>query len=97
MRASSEMQKFCCVGFEYFTNEAGNRGFGIFPDDGPGTEASHVLQFRALDPDGQPPNAPSRITLVSEIRMIYCPWCGVKLQEFYRSKMKELARPDLKL
>ena len=90
--------KFCCPGFEHFSEEAGIRGFGLYSDDAPDTEASFVLQFRALDPDGRTPlNAPTRLTIVSEIRIIYCPWCGTKLKEFYGSCMNDLARPDLRI
>ena len=86
------------MGFEHFSKEAGNRGFGIFSHKWEDGEWTFWLQFRALDPDGrQPVEAPIPLTLVSEIRLNYCPWCGAKLQEFYEFSVEGLKRTDLKL
>ena len=94
----SERARFCCAGFEEFHRSAGNRGFGIFTakfDDG---EFRFVLQHRALDHGASaPPFTESPLSLVSELPLRYCPWCGLDLQEFYKGNLEQMERSDLKL
>jgi hypothetical protein len=37
------------------------------------------------------------MSTVSELLLNYCPWCGVKLEQFYRDQLKELDKSELKL
>jgi len=88
----------CCSAFGYYSNEAGRRGFGIFTYYFEENDPVFILQHRALDPGGQqPPVAPTPLSLVSEMQIQFCPWCGIKLNEFYKSAVKELERNDLKI
>lgn len=77
---------------------AGSRGFGIFAARYPDGNSTLVLQHRALDPDGTPPAyASSRLSLVSDMIIIHCPWCGENLKNFYQNSIDALDRTDLKI
>lgn len=88
--------RFCCEGVEQLHDNAGLREFSVFtaryPDD-----FVFVLQHRAQDPDALPPFTESPLSVISELLLNYCPWCGVNLKQFYRDSLKELDKSDLKL
>ncbi len=89
---------FCCMGFEGMLGSAGERGFGTFTAQYPEGEVVFVLQHRALDEGAEaPPFAPSPLSLVSDLLIQVCPWCGVELKEFYRNDLKKFDRTDLKI
>ena len=89
---------FCCRGFEWHFGYAGARGFSVlsvgkFYKD----ETAFFLQHRALDIGAEPPAfAPSPLSLVSDLVIQFCPWCGTKLEEFYGAS-PEIMRSDLKI
>jgi hypothetical protein len=89
---------FCCRAFEHWYKASGTRGFGAFAaqiDEGP---AVFVVQHRALDAGASPPNfSPSPFSLVSDLIIQFCPWCGAKLDDFYRESKGQIDRTDLKL
>jgi hypothetical protein len=89
--------RFCCRAFEYWHGMAGTRGFGAFAAEMQGAAATFIIQHRALDSDGNPPAfTASPLSLVSDLVIQFCPWCGVKLDEFYLS-VEQISRTDLKL
>ena len=75
---------FCCAQFEGMCGFISERGFGVVPYQEDGVQR-FILQHRALDPDVNPPITGARLSLVSEVHLVYCPWCGVLLQHFYKS------------
>jgi hypothetical protein len=88
--------KFCCPALQELHENSGSRGFGFFaakyPDD-----FIFVLQHRAMDSDALPPLTESPVSLISELLLHKCPWCGAELTEFYKSDLKLLDRSELKL
>jgi hypothetical protein len=90
--------EWCCMGFSGNVQMAGNRGFSIIvnvPDD---AEPEFVIQHRALDLEAELPFVSDiPISVVTDIRIKYCPWCGVSLLEFYGKHVKEIARNDLRI
>ena len=89
--------KWCCMGFEGNFQMAGSRGFGVFVSTGDRSEPAFILQHRSLDLGAPTPNTEYPISLVSEIQMQFCPWCGVKLKDWYRNTLKDLDRSELKV
>jgi hypothetical protein len=59
-------------------------------------EPFFVLQHRAAEPgilvNTEPP---SPVSLVTDIGLQFCPWCGVRLLEWYKTNSAQLERPDL--
>jgi len=89
--------KWCCMGFEGNFQTAGARGFGVFVSKRSGSEPEFILQHRSLDPGAPTPNFEYPISLVSDVRMRFCPWCGVSLRDWYRSATEDLDRSELKV
>jgi hypothetical protein len=90
--------RFCCRAFEYWYGMAGTRGFGAFAAENGNTPTTFVIQHRALDNDATPPAfSPSPLSLVSDLIIQFCPWCGTKLDEFYRGHEQHIDRTNLKL
>ena len=86
---------WCCVAFKSAFDAAGERAFAIVVDrflEG----YAFILQHRALEPDDPgPKNHPRPISIVSEMHIHFCPWCGRSLEEFYRARLAEMVRPGL--
>jgi hypothetical protein len=90
--------RFCCRAFEYWHNAAGERGFGVFVAHDASPEPLFVIQHRALDSNGSPPAlAPTPLSLVSDLIIKFCPWCGLKLEDFYLETARNIDRTDLKV
>ena len=91
--------KWCCIGFENMLRQAGKRGVAVIVD---ATRRSgrpeFFLQMRAVDagavaqfPDDIP------VSLVTEVGIQFCPWCGVSLAEFYAVSAEQVSRPELRI
>lgn len=90
--------KFCCRAFEHWNGAAGTRGFGLFAAESEQGPAMFLIQHRALDADTRPPEfSPSPLSLVSDLIIQFCPWCGTRLDQFYRDTQAQIDRTDLKL
>ena len=86
--------RWCCPGFEFAFRQAGERGFGVFAD----TSASpvlFVLQHRALDPGATVPTYSGHMSVITQVGITYCPWCGRELLKWYKKSLPELYRGDL--
>lgn len=87
--------KWCCEGFRSVFQNAGQRGVGVFYSTAP--DDKFILQFRSIDPDDSLDPAEGPITLVDDVPIIFCPWCGKKLRKKYSRNLGELTRNDLKV
>jgi hypothetical protein len=90
--------RFCCEQFRLNFEMAGTRGFGLFSvgkfyKD----ETAFIIQHRAIEIGTEPPAfTKSSLSLVSEMHIQFCPWCGTQLNKFYGAN-PAIMRPDLKL
>jgi hypothetical protein len=89
--------KWCCMGFQGNFQMAGSRGFGIFVSTRDSPEPEFILQHRALDKDSPSLKTSYPVSLVSDVHIQFCPWCGVRLREFYQKTHIEMDRSDLKV
>jgi hypothetical protein len=90
--------KWCCLGFEANYDNAGERGLGILVSRDSTDRAEFTLQFRAVDKGTeQSVTSEHPISLVEDIGMRYCPWCGRDLEVWYGEVIDRLYRPDLKI
>ncbi len=90
--------KWCCAQFHGWFQEAGSRGFSVFGVATEKTEPAFLLQHRCIPPDIDPPAAYEvPHSIVSEIAILFCPWCGVRLTDWYRDCVAELDRSDLRI
>jgi hypothetical protein len=74
--------KWCCMGFQGNFQMAGSRGFGIFVSTRDSPEPEFILQHRALDKDSPSLKTSYPVSLVSDVQIQFCAWCGVRLREF---------------
>jgi len=75
--------KWCCVGFKANYETAGQRGVSCLIGRDSLSTPDFVLQVRAVDIGNEShiqSDAPTSIII--DIRTIFCPWCGVKLEKF---------------
>lgn len=88
--------KWCCVQFEGFNSQAGLRGICVFVKRSIDQDLYFVLQHRATEPGiavSTEPLAP--VSLVTDVGIQFCPWCGVRLLTWYRKDLQTLERSDL--
>jgi len=90
--------RWCCVGFKAHVQAAGERGMSIIvcmPDEsGP----EFIIQHRATDMGFEFPSTLNMpISVVTDMRIQYCPWCGVLLNAFYGENAKAISRNDLRV
>jgi hypothetical protein len=85
--------KWCCSGLEGCFENTGQRGFSVIV-----SRRSHegngvfYLQARAVaDGDPDPGPSPAPFTMVSQVAIRYCPWCGEDLRDFYREDLASMA------
>jgi len=85
--------EWCCTRIRNAFLEAGERGIGFFVDS-----STFILQFRAVAAGVVPPDpGESLITLVEDSVIHYCPWCGTRLDRFYRKHLESLEKPGLRI
>lgn len=89
--------KWCCAVFQDHFAEAGSRGFGIFLVDSDREDPGFIFQFRAMDAGATAPICETPLSIVSDVHVHFCPWCGVKLARFYRKHYRELDRSELRV
>jgi hypothetical protein len=83
--------KFCCQSFSRLADGIPRKGFAIHVCEHDG-EPVFFLQFRSLDrlvslPKGLPIG---QLIVATETRVLFCPWCGCNLGEFYLASWREL-------
>jgi hypothetical protein len=91
--------EWCCKGFESSFAEAGQRGFGIIIQEGTLNDFMFTLQHRCLDPGARIPSLDPGValSLISEMTLKYCPWCGQDLKKWYSSWAVQLLRPEFEM
>lgn len=87
----------CCEGFQDLLDKCGERGFSVRVtrhDNRP----VFALQFRAIERGQEWPQS-SRdleqqelVTLVTEVCIVHCPWCGARLEKAYKRDWEQLVK-----
>lgn len=87
--------QWCCNGFRAQFENAGGRGFSVFGARSAGLDL-FILQHRATEPgDPGPPDHGQPLSVVTDVAISCCPWCGTELRSFYRDTTESLRRQDL--
>jgi len=94
---SLEQVTWCCGIFKGWIQAAGERGLAIVVGRQPDGSPAFIMQSRSLDLDDEgPKDHPRPITLISELHIQFCPWCGHRLVDVYRNSIDLIARPELR-
>lgn len=93
--------EWCCAGFQanFESPQPGERGIVIlFGRDTP-DRLEVVLQFRSVASamESHLPNVPFPITLCTDLRIVYCPWCGTNVERHYEWWVALLSRPGFRV
>jgi hypothetical protein len=76
---------------------AGYRGFSVFAVHEKDANPAFILQHRATEPGTVAPRIEGPLSIVSDVQIHFCPWCGVRLQKHYHEQTQALDRPDLRI
>jgi hypothetical protein len=88
---------FCCGTFKSNFEIAGSRGFGVFSVPLDKDKVAYIVQHRAVEKvESFHVTTTSPVSLISEMYITFCPWCGKLLEKVYGSN-PAIMRPDLKL
>lgn len=91
--------QWCCIGFENMWERVGKRGAAILIDaSDQASMPGFFVQFRAVD-TGIEPKLPddAPVSVVTEIGIAFCPWCGVSLREFYGTIAARISRSEFRI
>jgi hypothetical protein len=95
-----EAMTWCCASFQDSHECRLERGLSVIAAEGlaEGDPGFFLLQGRAVagdDPEPLTHSAP--ISTVFQTGIGFCPWCGVRLEAFYRDSLRALAEADRSL
>src|SRR5262245_61429940 len=92
-----DAKSWCCSPFEGAFENAGERGLAVVVGARDADEpASFYLQGRAVDQNVTPDfHTPFPLALVSEVGITFCPWCGVRLEKYYRRRLEQMRKSHL--
>jgi hypothetical protein len=90
--------RWCCAGFQAACQAAGERSIAVLIDEDDQGNPEFFLQARAFDAGTEPElNVATPMSLVIQKGLQFCPWCGTRLQQWYRRHARELKRPALRI
>lgn len=86
------------MGFNAGYEAAGQRGIAILVGRDSLGAPEFTLQCRVVD-NGQEDSVKSdnHLSLITDIRFAFCPWCGQNAERFYGNRVDALFRPGLKI
>jgi len=90
--------RWCYQPFQGYFDKAGHRGLAVVVDRDSEGIARFVIQHRSIDVESeQPTSIDVPMSLVSEVQIQYCPWCGQRLNHWYKGDVDNLLRPGLRI
>ncbi|MBN1491738.1 MAG: hypothetical protein JXA69_17630, partial [Phycisphaerae bacterium] len=90
--------KWCCAQFEFYVQRAGERGIGVFADASDESRPAFFVQFRAVDYGVEASvTCAAPVSMMVEVGILRCPWCGADLQKWYRKRIGDLNKPHLRV
>jgi hypothetical protein len=90
--------KWCCITFKSWYEAAGKRGFAILVGRDSAGKPQFTIQHRSIDPEMEDlVKTETPLSLVADIQISYCPWCGRNLERWYGKNVDTLYRPNLKI
>lgn len=90
--------EWCCLAFEGWYGQAGERGIGILIGRDSEGYPQFTLQYRAVE-RGLEKSVVAEVptSIVLDVQLQYCPWCGRRLGKWYSKHIDALYRPDFKI
>jgi len=91
---------WCCIGFKAGYESAGERGTAYLVGRDSLGKPEFIHQFRAVDLGKEEVfnfKNDTPISFAIDCRIVFCPSCGVNLEQFYKNKIDDLDRLGLKI
>lgn len=90
--------QWCCIGFKSAYESAGQRGTAYLVGRDSLGAPEFIMQYRAVDM-GKENYIQSfiPISIIIDIRIVFCPSCGVNLGKFYDENIDSLYRKGLEI
>lgn len=91
---------WCCLTFKNWYEAAGLRGLTVLVGRTSSGEPEFVIQQRAIDMEIDVRSFPAvdyPISIVSDVGINFCPWCGRNLKKCYGKYIEQLYRPGLRV
>ena len=84
--------RWCCMPFENLYKDEGNRGFSVVPsNEYSEDEYKFILKCRVVDFGSEHTvKADVPVSIISNMPITYCPWCGKNLKKWYGKSIEEL-------
>jgi hypothetical protein len=90
--------KWCCIGFEAHYEAAGQRGHAILIGRDSLGRPEVAMQYRAVAIGEELEiKTKSPVSTVVDVRIVFCPWCGRNVEEWYGSNVDSLHREGLRI
>jgi uncharacterized protein (UPF0212 family) len=90
--------KWCCNTFKSHYEQAGKRGSAILVGKNYFDNPQVTIQFRAVSIGNEEKVSSDILTsIIIDVGIDFCPWCGQNLSKFYSKTAKELFREGLKI
>lgn len=90
--------KWCCAAFQGHYQNAGERTFSVLVDQDSSQQPAFFLQHRALDPGDQLPSSVQvPVSVISDVQIRFCPWCGRSLARWYKLWIADLRKSTVRL
>ena len=86
--------KWCCGVMKAYYDMAGERGFSVNVSDEGGHYNFMLLHYSMERGKDLLIKTDDPISLVTETGIQYCPWCGKKLEKFYKKDLPSLVRKE---
>ena len=78
--------RWCCAAFKGRIQEQGSRGYAILTK-GSENDPEFVLRSRSVEKGSEDlVSSATMLSLTTDVRIQFCPWCGVPLNKFYGAK-----------
>jgi len=103
MRLWFSHRQWCCDGLKRAFEYRNRRGIYVYaepPHQRLSVGVTFWMGMRSIDVDGSPPEFaptenPTPITVETWYRILFCPWCGCRLERFYGTTWKQLCDADI--
>lgn len=90
--------RWCCPAFESWYEGAGERGYAVLVGRDGNMKPEFVIQHRSIDLGAEDlVKAETPLSLVADIQIDFCPWCGRNLEKWYGENVDVLYRVGLKI
>ena len=94
----SRSRVWCCDSFKSHYDNGGGRGPAVLVGRNYFGDPHVTFQFRAVDLGKENEiNSQVPASLVIDIEIMHCPWCGRNVRKWYSRSVDELARSGLRI